>query len=157
MRVLVVYDSQWGNTEAVAGAIRGALGVDAAVRRADDATIADLTGVDLLVVGSPTQGGRPLPAVSKFVANLDGGALHGLRAAAFDTRIRSCTRGFAVRLLMRTIGYAAPRLASALQAKGAQLAAEPEGFFVADKEGPLEAGELDRAASWARALVARAG
>lgn len=157
MRVLVVYDSQWGNTEAVARGIGGALGADAMVRRAADATAADLAGVELLLVGSPTQGGRPLPTVSKFVGDLDTGALRGVKAAAFDTRLRSSSSGFGLRLLMRTIGYAEPRLAKSLRAKDAPLAAEPEGFFVAGKEGPLEEGEIERAAAWARGLLVRAG
>jgi hypothetical protein len=30
----------------------------------------------------------------------------------------------------------------------------PEGFFVADTEGPLTAGELERAEAWVRQLIA---
>jgi hypothetical protein len=54
---------------------------------------------------------------------------------------------------MKIIGYAAPRIAGGLQAKGGRLAAPPEGFFVQEKEGPLKQGELERAASWAKSLA----
>ena len=55
---------------------------------------------------------------------------------------------------MRVIGYAAPRIAAALVSKGASLAAPPEGFIVEDKDGPLKAGELERAARWASEIPA---
>ncbi|MGE0229188.1 MAG: flavodoxin family protein [Dehalococcoidia bacterium] len=154
VRALVVYGSQWGNTEAIARAVAEALGPTARAERAADLSAAALLRLDLLIVGSPTQGGRPLPAVTKLLASVDRGALTGARVAAFDTRIKASERGFALRLLMRAIGYAAPRLAKALTAKGGRLAAPPAGFFVEGKEGPLKPGERERAAAWARALLA---
>ena len=38
--------------------------------------------------------------------------------------------------------------------KGATLAQTPEGFIVQAEQGPLSAGELERAAAWARQLAA---
>ena len=64
MKALVVYDSTHGNTEKVTRAIGDAISDtvgdtvdDAQVRQASDVNPADLQGYDLLVVGSPTQGG----------------------------------------------------------------------------------------------------
>ncbi len=37
---------------------------------------------------------------------------------------------------------------------GGELAAPAEGFFVVDTEGPLQEGELERAAAWARQVAA---
>ncbi|MDP2871379.1 MAG: flavodoxin domain-containing protein [Bacillota bacterium] len=62
MKILVVYDSQRGNTEQIARAIGGAFAPpdDAKVLRAGDVVTADLQSLDLLVVGAPTQAaGRP--------------------------------------------------------------------------------------------------
>lgn len=152
MRVLVVYDSQWGNTEAIARAIGEALGAETRVERASVLTPSDLAGLGLLVVGSPTQGGRPLASVTKLLGGLSRDALTSTHAAAFDTRLPVAERGFALRLLMRTIGYAAPKITKALEAKGAQLVVPPEGFLVEDKEGPLKPGERERAALWAASM-----
>ncbi len=60
MKVLVVYDTLYGNTEKIARAIAGAVAPPDTVRiiRAGEAGPADLEGVGLLFVGSPTQGGR---------------------------------------------------------------------------------------------------
>lgn len=151
---LVVYGSQWGNTEAVARAVAEALGPEARAARASHLASEALVGLDLLVVGSPTQGGRPLPAVAKLLADLDHDSLSGVRVAAFDTRLDARDRGVALRVLMRTIGYAAPKLAKALTAKGGRLQAPPSGFFVEGKKGPLRPGERARAAAWAGALRA---
>jgi len=157
MRTLIVFESQWGNTEAVARAVAEALGPETAVERASALAASDLAGVELLVVGSPTQGGRPLAGVTKLLTSLDSNALASTRAGAFDTRLPMGERGFALRLLMRTIGYAAPKIAKALEAKGAHLTAPPEGFLVEGKEGPLRPGELERAAAWAATLRAPVG
>ncbi len=84
MRILVVYDSMHGNTEALARAIGAALAGDARVMRAPDATAAALEGLDLLIVGAPTHGGRPMPSVLAFIDRLP--PVQGLPVAFFDTR-----------------------------------------------------------------------
>jgi len=47
-------------------------------------------------------------------------------------------------------------LKARLQKKGAVLIIPPEGFFVQGTEGPLLPGELERAADWARQVLAAA-
>ena len=58
---------------------------------------------------------------------------------------------------MRTIidlfAYAAKPLLDSLKKKGGIAVAEPEGFIVEGREGPLKEGELDRATQWARESV----
>ncbi len=83
MRTLVVYDSQHGDTEALARAIGAALAGDARVMRAPDATAAALEGLDLLIVGAPTHGGRPMPSVQAFLDKMP--AIQGTAVAVFDT------------------------------------------------------------------------
>ncbi len=53
---------------------------------------------------------------------------------------------------LRVIG-SPTRIANRLKKAGAVLAVPPEGFYVADIEGPLMDGELERAAAWARSLL----
>jgi flavodoxin len=152
MRTLVVYDSQYGNTEMLAKAIAQASGDGAQLRRAVDAGTVDLQRGDLLIVGCPTQGGRPTRAVTAWLQGIPARGLEGVCAAVFDTRFAPAEHGFGLRLLMRVIGYAAPRVAGELRKKGAALIAPPEGFVVQDTEGPLKPGETERATTWARAL-----
>lgn len=152
MNILIVYDSRYGNTEKVAQAIAGGFAPSHAVTlmRAGDVNAAALTSTDLLIVGSPTHGGRATPAIQEFINKIPAGGLKNVRVTAFDTRFSASEKGFGLRLLMRLVGYAAGRIAKSLQAKGGHLVASPDGFIVEDKEGPLKEGELTRAADWAQ-------
>lgn len=146
MRALVVYDSTFGNTEQIAMAVSAAIGaeMEVGVVRASLADPAQAAASDLLVVGSPTNGGRATRPVQDLLKSLPSlGA--GIKIAAFDTRVPQ--RWAAV------FGYAAPRIAAALQAKGGHLAASPEAFYVDGQKGPLKAGELARAGEWGARLA----
>ena len=63
MKILVVYDSYFGNTEKVAQANGEALGDDVAVKRPSEVKTDELSDLGLLVVGSPTRAFRPSDAV----------------------------------------------------------------------------------------------
>lgn len=64
-------------------------------------------------------------------------AAGGPCAAAFDTRLEKLMSGSAAR-----------EIAHSLRSHGYQLVARPEGFSVADFEGPLAEGERERARQW---------
>ncbi len=159
---LVVYDSVYGNTAQVAEAIgRGitqALGAgqEVELRRVGDLSPADLASIRLLVVGSPTHGGRPTPATKRLLKSVPRQALEAVRVAAFDTRIDEESlqdRSALFIWFVHVLGYAAAPIARLLQKKGGHLAAPPEGFIVGDREGPLREGEPARAEAWGKALV----
>ena len=156
MKAIVIYDSQFGNTEKIAQAIRDALSDTAETRlmRASSVAPRDLMAADLLVVGSPTQRFHATEPVDRF---LKGASLHGIHAAAFDTRFdMNDVDSRTLRLAVKVAGdsaYAAPRIAAVLEKAGATMVATPEGFIVSDTEGPLREGELERAAEWARGLL----
>jgi flavodoxin len=154
MKTLVVYDSVYGNTEKIARAIADAIGPGDEVKllRSGEATLSALEAVDLLIVGSPTQGGRPTSAIQTFLRNIPANALDKVDVTSFDTRFSAQESGMGLRILMRILGYAAGRIAGGLQAKGGHLATPPEGFIVEDKAGPLKPGELERAADWAKGI-----
>jgi flavodoxin len=149
MSALIIYDSAYGNTAKVAQAIGAALPGGAAVHRITDIAPSSLPRVDLLIVGSPTQGGRPTAAMQEWLAAIPRERVDGVDVAAFDTRIAASEQGFALRLLIGVIGYASPRILKSLEAKGGVAAAAAEGFIVEGKEGPMARGELERAAAWA--------
>ena len=158
MKAMVVYDSAYGNTEKVAQAIGRALGFtgDVEVVQAGSARAGQLAGLALLIVGSPTQKFRPLAAVTGFLKDIPDAGLKGVKVAAFDTRMTE-SNVEKVRILaffVKIFGYAAKPIADRLVKKGGGLAVPPEGFYVADTEGPLLEGELERAADWAKRIVA---
>jgi flavodoxin len=145
MKALIVYDSVYGNTEKIAKGIGGAIAGEVKVLRMSEVDYSELKTLDLLIVGSPTQGGRPTLAMQDFLNKVSETAIKGINVAAFDTR-------FSTRLV-GIFGYAAGRIADSLKKKGGTLILSPEGFFVKGKEGPLKEGELERAATWAKEIV----
>jgi flavodoxin I len=154
MSALIVYDSIFGNTEKIARAIARAMepGDEVMLRRVGEANPIEWTTLDLLIVGSPTQGGRPTPAIQEFLRKIPANALKNVQVTAFDTRFSAQEQGLGLRLLMRILGYAAERMARSLQDKGGHLATPPVGFIVEGKEGPLQEDELERAANWGSTL-----
>ena len=162
MRSLVVYESWFGNTRRVAEQIAAALAHEGEVDLVTvDGAVPVLEGVDLLVVGAPThvhglsgkrsreaavdQGASGVPGVGvrDWIEALPNGA-RGPRAAAFDTRANKP---------VLLVGSAARGIARRLRRHGYALAAEPQSFFVEGTPGPLEEGELERAAGWAKGLA----
>jgi flavodoxin I len=157
MKVLIVYDSYFGNTEQVAQAMGDALRpqADVDVLRVSEAKPEQLTGLDALIVGSPTRAFSPTPAIKQFLGSMPRQSLDGVKVAAFDTRIAVEETGPRfLALLVKVFGYAAKPIATRLERKGGALAAAPEGFIVEGSEGPLKEGELERAADWAQQVVA---
>lgn len=147
MKALIVYDSVYGNTEKIAGAIAEAIAASGEVKalRAGEANPSELESLDLLIVGSPTHGGRPMSAVQDFLNKVTQQSLKGIKVAAFDTR---ATSKFA-----KIFGNAAGRIAGHLTKKGGVLIASPEGFLVTGTKGPLKEEELERAAGWAKGIL----
>lgn len=150
MKALVVYDSFFGNTEKIAAAVAGALPSPTLYVRVNEVTPEQLTGLDVLIVGSPTRAFRSSPNTQAFLKSITPGSLTGVRVTAFDTRIApEDTNSAILKFLVKLFGYAAKPIASALQSAGGSLALQPEGFIVKASEGPLKDGELERAAAWA--------
>lgn len=154
MKTLIIYDSMFGNTQKVAEAIAsGFTAADTRLLHVSAATPGDLRGINLLIVGSPTQGGRAKPTTEEFLDQIPAGALAGINVATFDTRFAEKKQNFALRILMKLINFAAPKMAKALVKRGGTLVAPAEGFFVLGSKGPLQEGELERAVAWAKSLI----
>lgn len=146
MKTIVVYDSLHDNTEQVAKIIGGVMAGEVTFVRSAEADAAALASFDLIIVGSPTQGGRHTLSVKDFLDRIPADALKDRKVAAFDTRLKSAW--------VKIFGYAAHRIADALKTKGGNLVSPPEGFFVKGRRGPLLEGELERAATWAKSIAA---
>jgi len=71
VRVLIVYHSETGNTEALAEAAaegaRSVAGVEVSMKTVDEATNADLEACDALMIGSPTYWGSMSTPVKRFI------------------------------------------------------------------------------------------
>lgn len=166
MKALVVYDSLWGNTAAVARAIADGIGPDARAVPTDEATNAAVAEADLIVAGSPVMAfNLPSDEIRAKVADdyrtkaptppdvshpsmrswLEGLPAGHAKVAAFDTRLRWTPRG------------AAGSIDKALERAGYQVVAKAEKFIVQGTYGPLREGELDRARRWGKELARSAG
>ena len=78
----------------------------------------------------------------------------GVKVAVFDTRIaENDIKSRGLRFLVKCFGYAAKPIGDSLEKKKGEPAVPPEGFYVADTEGPLKEGEIERAAEWAKKIV----
>lgn len=151
MQTVVVYDSKFGNTERIADAIARGVGTLGSVLVMDTAEAARSLAErpDLLLVGGPTQNRAMSPGLREFVDALPA-SLRGVPTATFDTRYRGST------LFM---GSAANEATKVLRKAAGRLVAPPESFFIG-RGGPLErqtleAGEVERAESWGRAVATR--
>lgn len=156
MKAMVVYDSVYGNTEKVARAIGSGLeaGAEVQVKAAGDVDMEQLAGMDLLVVGSPTQAFNMIAGPKEFLKSLTAQSLEGVKVAAFDTRISVAeVNSKFLDILVKLFGYAAEKIDKGLKAKGGVQVIAPEGFIVTEKEGPLKEGELERAAAWAGKIL----
>lgn len=147
MRTWIVYDSLHGNTAKIAQAIGDALAGEVSVRHVSEVSAVDVEAVDLLIIGSPTHGGWFTEAIKGWLDQVPASALQDACVAAFDTRTPP-TR------LSRIFGFAAPRIANSLKKKGMTLLVSSTGFVVKGVRGPLQEGELERAADWAQEIAA---
>lgn len=155
MKSMVVYDSAYGNTARIADVIGESLKKfgKSSVKQLEEVTDKDVKHADLIVIGSPTQGGRPTGPTLQFIEALPTKVMRGKKIAVFDTRFDMDAQKFGLRLLMRTIGYAAAKMASAAKRRGWDVISDPMGFIVNDTKGPLRDGEMERAAKWAASLT----
>jgi hypothetical protein len=170
MRVVIVYESMFGNTHLIADAIADGLapGNEVTVVPVAQAGRDLVDGADLVVAGGPTHihgmSGTRSRAGAVEMAHKDGtqltldpGAegpglrdwLAGLgrvqtRGAAFDTRLAGAP--------MLT-GRASKTIAKLLERHGIALLAPAESFLVT-KDNQLRPGERDRAGRWGRELAA---
>ena len=161
MNTLVVYESMWGNTRAVAEAVAERLGEEVTLVDVADAPERLPADLDLLVVGGPThafsmsRASTRRDAVGKGADSRD--VERGIRewlgtvvaaepvdVATFDTRVGS------VKHLPGSAAKAAGR--DVRRHHLGQLVATAS-FFVDDMDGPLSDGELDRARAWGASLA----
>ncbi len=150
MNALVVYYSQFGNTQQIAEVIAEVFQGAGAARtlNADRLTAADLQDVDLVVMGTPTHKMNLPQAVQPVFEELPRRILRGVPIAAFDTSYKMSA--FLARFT------AAKRIDRTLRRLGGKRLAPPQTFYVKEHhEGPLYDGEIERAKRWAESILVR--
>lgn len=161
MKAIVVYESHWGNTAAIARAVAAGLGPDARALSTAEAVAAALDDVDLIVAGapllgfslpsegmlknlpaehSPTPPDLSHPSMRAWLEALPAG--RGA-SAAFETRI------------WWSPGSAAKAVLQQLTELGYLPLDKPQRFIVQGKYGPLREGEIKKARAWGAELAVR--
>ncbi len=160
-KAVVVYESLWGNTAAIARAIAEGLGPEARALSTAEASATAIADAHLIVAGAPVLGftlstdkvrkgiranpGRAPappdlshPSMRSWLEELPEG--HG-RSASFETRVRG------------PFGHTTSGIARGLERAGYPPVAKPQSFIVTGKYGPLADGELERARRWGAELA----
>ncbi len=155
MKIHIVYDSFFGNTELIAKAI--SKGVSTGSNEVELIRTGEYNTEEkpeLLIMGSPTRQFSSSPLTKSVLGRIGSRSLKGLKAATFDTRIDLETiQSRPLKFMVDKGGYAAAKIARQLKKKGAEIIQKPEGFFVIDEKGPLKEGEEERAQEWGRKLT----
>ena len=155
MKSIVIYDSVYGNTEKIAQAIGKVLQSKGASRVVSikETTVEDLKGIEMLLVGSPTQAFNMLPAVDLVEESAEGqpvrhqgGCLRHAHGCQESQQQIPDLHGILLGLCRREDRQGAGQ-------QGRQPDRKPEGFFVDGREGPMTEGELERAETWAKKLI----
>ena len=161
MKAVVVYESLWGNTAAIARAIAEGIGPGTQVFSTAQASSAAISGADLIVAGAPVLGFRlPSDKMLKMIGEspgknpvapdlsqpsmrawLDALPKGSGRSAAFETRI------------WWSPGGATAAIVRGLESAGYRPIAKARRFIVKGKNGPLRDGELERARLWGAELA----
>ena len=89
MKVLIAYDSKYGNTkkvgELIAEGINTAEGNEITIENVKNIDLNKEETYDLILLGSPNQMGGPIGSVKKFIKNLSKAPLKVKAYTAFDT------------------------------------------------------------------------
>jgi hypothetical protein len=161
MKAVVVFESLWGNTAAIARAIAEGIGHGAHALSTAEAVGASIVEADLIVAGAPLLGfnlpdekmresirTNPFrapappnlahPSVRSWLTELPQGNGH---SAAFETR------------LWWSPGGATGAILRGLEEAGYSPIVKGQRFIVTGKYGPLRSGELERARQWGTELA----
>jgi hypothetical protein len=162
MNAIVVYESHWGNTAAIAEAIAEGIGEGARAMPTSEATPAVVEAADLVVAGGPvnvlslpTEHVRgTITSDPKHAATPPDLSHQSLRswletlphrpaaAASFETRLKWSPGG------------ATGTIDRGLKQAGYRTIAKAQKFIVSGTYGPLRDGELERARAWGADLWA---
>ncbi len=153
MKGIVVFDTSYGNTKAIAQAISEGLkesGIEVDVFHVKDAK--NLKGYDFLVLGSPTKFGTMSFAVKFFLGKVKSEEWLGKPFAAFDTEN---PENIEKAVAEGKDWSAAEKIAAKLKEKRLNQPLPVHKAVVFGQKGPLKEGEVDRAKEYARMFASK--
>jgi len=150
MRVLIVYESKYGNTKKVAETIGEGIteaGNKTDVKHVKEVEKETVKDFDILLIGSPTYVGSHAKSIKKFIKSLGDLSLKGKSFAVFDTQMGGTGGGF----LRNTI----KKLEEQIEKTIPDLEKLTTGLQVGVKgiKGPLSDGELSRCKNFGLELL----
>jgi hypothetical protein len=160
MNAVVVYESHWGNTAAIARAVAEGLGPEARALTTDQATTAAIVDADLIVAGAPVIGFRLASDKMRDSMASDPGKAPSppdLSHPSMRSWLRDLPQGHACSAAFETRIWWSPRGATGdiergLRSAGYRPLAKAAKFVVEGSYGPLRDGELERARQWGAEL-----
>ena len=161
MKAVVVYESLWGNTAAIARAIAEGIGPEARAVSTAAATAAVMADADLIVAGAPVlafslpsdrmrENLRANPGRAPTPPDLSHPSMRSWLTALPEGHARSA--GFETRIWWSP-GGATGGIVRGLERAGYHSVAKAHRFVVTGAYGPLRDGELERARLWGAELA----
>ena len=147
-KAAIIYESVFGNTKQVAGAIAEGLGeggVNATLHELKNFDAGTLKDYDAILVGSPNHVGGATIAIRRFIGKLGKLKLEGKWVAAFDTYGGSA-HAQALKKMSDSLADSAP---------GMRLVTPGLSVKVMGMKGPIAEGELPRCREFGKSLAAR--
>jgi len=148
-KVIVVYDSKYGNTklvaETIAAGMRQVEGMETVVSRVKEVDLNRIPDYDVILVGSPDHIGGPTWGIKRFIGRLGKLPLEGKMFAAFDTH------------LGKEFEKAVKKMESRLSEKvpGLKMAAPGLSIRVEGMKGPISEGELPKCKEFGTKIAAQ--
>jgi flavodoxin len=136
MKILIVYDSYYGNTLEVAKTYKEVLSdYNAELVKVDVLTQEIIDQYDFIIIGAPTRAFNAPPKIRKAIRKLN---YANKKIFVFDTRAKmeSVDSKF-LKCMVRTFGYAAEKMEKKLLRQKAIKILEYRYYYVKEVEGPL--------------------
>ena len=160
MNAVVVYESLWGNTAAIAREIAAGIGPGAVALTTDQAPPEIVAAADLVVAGAPVMGfNLPTDAMRASILADPGPTPPDLDHPSLRSWLDDLPKGQGLSAAFETRIWWSPRGATGeidrrFERAGYRPVAKAQKFVVTGKCGPLREGELERARRWGEELAA---
>ncbi|UCE16890.1 MAG: flavodoxin family protein [Candidatus Bathyarchaeota archaeon] len=146
-KVIVVYESKYGNTKLVAETIiegmRKVEGIETVIKELKEVDFNKIANYDAILIGSPNHFGGPTRSPKKFIDKIGKLPLRGKLFAVFDTYIRGDFEK-AVKKMEKRINEKAPELKQITSG----LSIKVQGM-----KGPIVEGELPKCKEFGKKIA----